>query len=88
MKGGKKKPSETADQDIWSRLTLKNNARLIPIFHEQKGMVSIPDAGGLLEWDSCGWRRQFLYLQATHPRAQRLEEQPVDWNALGQRPQP
>ena len=46
MKGGKKKPSETADQDIWSRLTLKNNARLIPIFHEQKGMVSIQTQGG------------------------------------------
>lgn len=46
MKGGKK-PSETADQDIWSRLTaLNNNARLIPTFHEQKGMVSVQTQGG------------------------------------------
>lgn len=39
---GKKEPSETADKDIWSRLTaLNNNVRPIPTFHEQEGMVRV-----------------------------------------------
>lgn len=43
---------------------------------------------GLLEWNGLGVKRKFLYLQATHPKAQLLEEQPGDWNALGQTLQP
>ena len=40
--GGKKETSETADKDIWSRLTaLNNNVRPIPTFPEQEGMLRV-----------------------------------------------